>query len=423
MRLALIIFVAAIAGVLITAMSSMGLHAAVTGMISAVIVAIALFAAVPSARARGISAERTRSETARLPIGFGRALLEVIPQPLLVISDKGRIGFANRAAFAMVDHIRSGDHFANVIRVPVFVEAVNSVLANGQERDVSFEIPGQDRRYKALVSPLPKGTDLGDEAQVLIRIEDRTQAIRDQQARTDFIANASHELRTPLASLLGYIETLRGHARDDEAAKERFMGIMAKQAERMQRLVDDLMSLSRIERDEHIPPQDDVDAIEVFAEAVTTLSPIAEKVGTTMDNRASGMSAPVKGDRDQLLQVAVNVIENAIKYGKAGGLVVVTANIRDGEVGITVADDGPGIERRHIARLTERFYRANTSTSREVGGTGLGLAIVKHILRRHRGRLDVASTPSRGSSFTIWLPLAADSVDNIGPTAGVENNI
>ena len=337
--------------------------------------------------------------------GFGRALLSQLPTPLVVISDRGRITYANAESRKLGVQVRTGDHFATTFRATVFIETVNGVLQTGETASCQFSLPGQDKVLEARVSPLPDGVGLGDTPQVIAVIQDRTEEIRAAEMRTDFIANASHELRTPLASVLGYIETLQGHAKDDPDAQVRFLDIMARQAGRMNRLVEDLLSLSRIEMDARRKPTDMCDLNQVVREAAAALKPVAEKYDSELQVDLPETAAMVLGDRDQLVQVASNLIDNALKYGR-GELVTVTGSrdeTRQAYV-ITVADHGPGIAREHLPRLTERFYRVNVSESRSIGGTGLGLAIVKHILNRHDGGMDVASEPGQGSRFSIWIP-------------------
>ena len=242
-----------------------------------------------------------------------------------------------------------------------------------------------------------------------MQIEDRTETRRSEQLRSDFIANASHELRTPLASIIGYIETLQNHARNDPEARERFLGIMAREAGRMQRLVDDLMSLSRIEMSEHVRPVEEWSLNQIAAESAAALLPVARQQGVTLEIEVPPRGRPGAGrprpagaglhqpdrQRDEVRR------RRAPRCG-------CSRRRRAGRIpnrhGVTVEDTGPGIAREHVHRLTERFYRVNAASSRNKGGTGLGLAIVKHILNRHGGRLEIVSTPGKGSAFTVWLP-------------------
>ena len=346
--------------------------------------------------------------TKSMPTGFGRAMLEQMPLPLLVISRKGRVVYGNRAVKEILPTLKPGDHFASLLRVPVFVDAVNAAVTEGKNSKISFTtaLP-HERYYEASIGLMPAGSDFGDKVQAIVQIEDRTQDRRVEKMRSDFVANASHELRTPLASILGYIETLQGHANDDPAAREEFLKIMDKQATRMQRLVNDLMSLSQIELNEHIKPSDPCALNELVLEATSALLPLQKKYDVTLETALEG-DPVVAADRDQLNQVMVNLIDNAMKYGGSGTTVKVFTTPADlryaNMVGITVADQGAGIGPEHLHRLTERFYRVNVKQSRNKGGTGLGLAIVKHIVNRHGGELQIESTLGEGSQFTVWLP-------------------
>ncbi|MBP7000042.1 ATP-binding protein [Amaricoccus sp.] len=344
-------------------------------------------------------------------------LIARIPSPLLVIGPTGRIAYANPAALRTLPRLQEGAHFASLIRAPAFVEAVSATLVDSGERSLEFATRegAAERVFDARVGLLPPDAGFGREGHALVLIEDRTEARRVEQLRTDFIANASHELRTPLASVLGYIETLQNHAKDDPAARERFLAIMAREAGRMRRLVDDLMSLSRIEMSEHLRPAAAVSLNAIAAETAAAAAPLAEREGVTLRVELAPEGATVLGDRDQLAQVFANLVDNAVKYAGPGSTVRVLAAeaspAQPGRHGVCVADDGPGIPREHLQRLTERFYRVNAAASRAKGGTGLGLAIVKHILNRHQGRIEIASTPGKGAAFTVWLPRAETAAD------------
>ncbi len=262
-----------------------------------------------------------------------------------------------------------------------------------------------------------------DGAAVLVLVEDHTRLARTERMRRDFIANASHELKTPLASLAGFIETLEGPAADDPAALKRFLPIMAVQAERMKRLVEDLTSLSRIEMNEHVRPTGTVDLGALLHETAAGMGPLAEGAGVALELDLAGRGPRVAGDHDELGQLFANLIDNAIKHGGPPGPVRIGLAAaepgRGGMVGVSVADRGPGIAREHIPRLTERFYRVQDGSGQArqgqapqgqiPGGTGLGLSIVKHILNRHRGELAIRSAPGQGATFTAWLPRAAES--------------
>ncbi len=348
-----------------------------------------------------------------LPIGFGRALLGKLPTPLIVIDARGRITYVNKATAGLDASVQVGHHFATAFRVPTFVETVSAVIDDGDARSCQFSLPGSEQILEAQVSQLPHGGDLGDEQQFVVVMQDRTEEIRAAVMRSDFIANASHEMRTPLASISGYIETLQGHAKDDPDARERFLDIMSRQATRMNRLVEDLLSLSRIEMNAGRKPTETCDLYMIVHEAAALLRPVAEKAGSDLIIDVPPSGASIVGDRDQLFQVASNLIDNAIKYGKGSPVrVTVADDLPKGRVGIVVEDNGLGIPPEHLTRLTERFYRVNVSESRNIGGTGLGLAIVKHILNRHSGGLEITSDLGQGSRFSFWVPCGEVAEDS-----------
>lgn len=354
-----------------------------------------------------IDTEKVEDIHTPLPPGFGRALLEEMPLALIVISTKGIVVYGNNAASNLLAQLEVGGHFINLFRAPAFVDAVNAALDNGESSSVSFTISqGGDRYFETRIGLLPEGSEFGDSLHAIVEIEDRTRHRQAENMRSDFIANASHELRTPLASIIGYIETLQGHAKNDPDAREKFLDIMGKQAVRMQRLVDDLMSLSRIEANAHIAPVDECDLYEIIGEAIAAMQPLLETDVTLVNNLPVGVRKII-GDRDQISQVFVNLIDNAMKYAGDG---IIEVNVSPTSLkypnmyGITVKDNGPGLAREHIVRLTERFYRVNATQSRNKGGTGLGLAIVKHIINRHKGALQIESEIGKGCAFTIWLP-------------------
>jgi two-component system phosphate regulon sensor histidine kinase PhoR len=350
-----------------------------------------------------------------------RRLLDRLPVPLLVISRNGRVSYANAAATRALPRVEIGSHFTRVIRAPAFIDAITGVFHDAGETTLEFSAhEGSERFFEARIGFLPGDSGFGEDEMAIVQIEDRTRAQKSEQLRSDFIANASHELRTPLASIIGYVETLQNHARDDPEARERFLAIMAREAGRMQRLVDDLMSLSRIEMSEHDRPDRTLSLNRVAADSASAFLPIAEREDMRLVIDVPDTGAEVVGDRDQLAQVFGNLVDNAMKYGGRGVEIRVSpaapSPAHPDRWGISVSDTGPGIDRPHLPRLTERFYRVNVGQSRNRGGTGLGLAIVKHILNRHRGRLEIVSEPGRGSTFTIWLPCAvpvAEMVENI----------
>ena len=347
-----------------------------------------------------------------------------------------RFVFANDAARALLRIQRPEGPLTTAIRTPEVLDAVEEALYGGAPSEAVYEVRGvQDRSWRARAAPLdsePGGPDLA-----LLVLRDETEVRRAERTRADFLANASHELRTPLASLTGFIETLRGHAREDPEARDRFLAIMQGQAERMRRLIDDLMSLSRIELGEHIPPSGNVDMAAAVIDVLDALGPLAREHGVTLRPTLPPPGAAIAAaDRDQILQVIQNLAENAVKYTPAGGEVIVevqadlspanaTARVSDlaahfsiltpdhatgrRYVAVRVRDFGPGIARNHLPRLTERFYRVEGQKARERPGTGLGLAIVKHIVNRHRGGLIVESAEGAGALFSAYVPMAERS--------------
>ncbi len=347
-----------------------------------------------------IRAERLRHELLLGSAAADRALVERLPDPLLKLNPAGEVTWRNASAAAAF-----GYEIAALLRHP----EMRAALAE------AARLAAPVRKSLSQGAPVPRDLDItvipvGGPVYVLIN--DRTRERGLEKMRADFIANASHELRTPLASLIGFIETLRGPAADDVEAQRRFLGIMDEQAQRMQRVIADLLSLSRIEIAEHQPP-----------EGLLRLPPLLERIAAAMEPmlRDSGakleLSVPddlpaIAGDGDQLAQVLTNLLDNAIKYGRRGGVIRLAAARAGADprfeptgVIVTVTDDGFGIAREHIPRLTERFYRVDKGRSRAVGGTGLGLAIVKHVVNRHRGRLVIDSVEGKGTTFTVWLPL------------------
>lgn len=339
-----------------------------------------------------------------------RVLAEALPDPVILLSPGGHVLFCNAQARSLFASLREGSHISSVIRTPEFLDAVAAAPGLGRPVTVTYaERVPVGRRMAATVAPLAGGGEEAGLANILVLLRDLTEIERINQMRADFIANASHELRTPLASLRGFIETLQGRAKGDPAARDRFLPIMAEQASRMTRLIDALLSLSRVEMNAHVPPSDLVDLNDVLGHAKDTLEPLARDMGFTFEVGRFPRPAIVRGDRDELMQVVQNLAHNAFKYGVKGGTVRIEAKHipalgrQTGRYTIAVIDNGPGIAPEHLPRLTERFYRVDVAASREKGGTGLGLAIVKHILNRHRGELAIASVPGKGSTFTVML--------------------
>jgi len=333
------------------------------------------------------------------------SLIEAMPEPVLVIGDTARLVAANAPARALFPTLRVDSPLLTSIRAVDLHDAIARVLAGGASEDISWlALAPVERLYQAHVAAF----DAGEARFVAVTLHDATESRRVERMRVDFVANASHELRTPLASLLGFIETLLGPARDDSAARAKFLEIMLQQARRMARLVDDLLSLSRIEQTLHVQPRAAVDLADVARQVCDALSPLAKE--NRVELAIEAQRTVVRGDRDELLRVAENLIENAIKYSapdadKPDRTVWVTVEPREKFGALAVRDQGPGIAPQNIPRLTERFYRVDVGQSRAKGGTGLGLALVKHILARHRGRLLIESKLGAGATFTATAPL------------------
>jgi two-component system, OmpR family, phosphate regulon sensor histidine kinase PhoR len=348
-------------------------------------------------------------------LAAAEAIIAAAPDPLILIDRQRRIVRANAASAEFIATGGGGAEprdLAGALRNPLLLAAADAVLrGDAAARSVEFGLSlPVERVLRAQLARLD-GPAL-DGAAAILSLHDVTESKRSEQLRADFVANAGHELKTPLATLIGFIETLLGPARDDPDARERFLGIMNEQARRMARLVDDLLSLSRIELNEHVVPTGRV-ALPLVIEAVVRsleLRAAERRIGIVRDLPPD--LPEVLGDADELAQVFQNLLDNAVKYARPQSEVRLTGDAASGsgQVRVAVADQGDGIAAEHLPRLTERFYRVDTARSRELGGTGLGLAIVKHVINRHRGRLDIASTPGHGSTFAVWLRAAPPRV-------------
>jgi two-component system, OmpR family, phosphate regulon sensor histidine kinase PhoR len=340
-----------------------------------------------------------------------RAVVAGLPDPVVALDRDGRVLALNERARALAPALRQGEPVSFALRMPELIEAIGRAAAQGEEqRVVYFERVPLDRWFETIVMPVKRGADATRPDLVLMTFHDLTPLRRVEEMRADFVANASHELRTPLAALLGFIETLQGSAREDAKARERFLSIMQEQARRMARLIDDLLSLSRIELNAHRRPDTPADLVPIVRQVADGLETLARDRGVTLHIDA-GNPLTVNGDHDELVRLFENLVENALKYGAAGRRVDIklgTGASADGEpeAQVSVRDYGPGIAPEHLPRLTERFYRVDVGESRAQGGTGLGLALVKHILNRHRGRLTIESAPGAGATFTVHLPTA-----------------
>lgn len=340
---------------------------------------------------------RGKSVSASLPQPAD--LIHALPDPALVVDAQGVVRLANEQAAAMLETDPQDRHLSASLRVPAVLDAVAAAAAGGGGASVDYEIRvPMPRSLRAHVSCLGRGKG------ALIVLRDLTREQQIERMRSDFVANASHELRTPLAALSGFLETIQGAAKNDDKAREKFLGLMRSQAERMRRLIDDLLSLSRIEMNEHVRPSGEVDLAQVAAHVRDVLSGMAKDFGCELRLVCEGPLI-IEGSRDELVQVTQNLAENALKYASSGKLVEIIVGPAQGFAEIAIRDQGPGIAEQHIPRLTERFYRVNVQESRSRGGTGLGLAIVKHIVNRHRGRLSITSEIGKGSTFTVRLPV------------------
>ncbi len=343
-----------------------------------------------------------------LPIS-ALSILSALPVPIVVVDRSEHVVAMNPAASDLLGRDKVGRHVVTVIRQPAVLGAIADCLASGQQTEARFVAKDHvhETVYAVTCAPAPDVPGLG----AVVSIQDVTWQETAGQMRRDFVANVSHELRTPLTAIQGFIETLQGPARGDVDASDRFLSTMATEAERMSRLVGDLLSLSQVESEERVRPTERVDLGEVLGTVVKNMTPLAQSAGVILHLPAAMGPQWILGDADQLVQVFTNLTENAIKYGSDGGKVEMGVEElrRDPILGtraiqVNIRDFGQGFDERHSHRLTERFYRIDNHRSRSKGGTGLGLAIVKHIVNRHKGRLRIRSTVGEGSCFSIILP-------------------
>jgi two-component system phosphate regulon sensor histidine kinase PhoR len=329
----------------------------------------------------------------------------------VLLDRAGRVLHLNAAAAQLAPALRKNELAQFALRSPEIITALREAIATTESRRATYldHVP-VDRWMELIITPVPVPTLFGgSEKCMLMTFHDQTPLRRVEEMRADFVANASHELRTPLAALSGFIDTLQGPARDDAKARERFLGIMHAQATRMARLIDDLLSLSRVELSAHVRPDTLVDIVPIIRQVADGLELLARERHVTIDIDLPDTPVVIAGDREELLRLFENLIENALKYGASGGKVIVSlvsAMSGEGqpEVRVMVRDFGPGIAPEHLPRLTERFYRVDVGDSRAQGGTGLGLSLVKHILNRHRGRLLIESVSKQGATFTAAFP-------------------
>jgi two-component system phosphate regulon sensor histidine kinase PhoR len=393
-------------GLVLTWLAFRGALDAPTVLVGVAAVGVAAVAARRRVRPSGDVAPSPPLGRAQERLAAADALLANIPDPVILLDRRALVVEANDAARALLPTLRERFPLSFALRDPGVLDGVEQATRAGTVVRAEYvERVAPERAFEVQIGPVKGGAEGAGARGVLLFFRDLTAARRLEHMRVDFIANASHELRTPLASLLGFIETLQGPARNDAAARERFLEIMREQARRMTRLIDDLLSLSRIELRAHVPPKTPVELEDLVRQMADTLSPMAVESGAEIVVAVGTGPFVVLGDRDELLRVVENLIGNAIKYGASGGRIDVRlAHSGEGRIGLGIADRGPGIDPEHLPRLTERFYRVDTATSRAKGGTGLGLAIVKHILNRHGGTLRIDSRPGHGATFTVTLP-------------------
>src|SRR6201995_1720628 len=339
------------------------------------------------------------------------AVVAGMPDPAVLLDRAGRVIHLNAAAAQLAPALRKNELAQFALRSPEIITALRESIATSETRRATYldHVP-VDRWMELIVTPVPVPTLFGGSDKcMLMTFHDQTPLRRVEEMRADFVANASHELRTPLAALSGFIDTLQGPAKDDAKARERFLSIMHAQATRMARLIDDLLSLSRVELSAHVRPDTMVDIVPIIRQVTDGLEPLARERQVVVEIDLPQTATTIAGDREELLRLFENLVENALKYGASGGKVevsLVAALSGEGapEVRVMVRDFGPGIAPEHLPRLTERFYRVDVGDSRAQGGTGLGLSLVKHIVNRHRGRLLIESVPKSGATFTACFP-------------------
>jgi two-component system phosphate regulon sensor histidine kinase PhoR len=398
--------------VVLGAMWALGAVSAVSAVVAFVLIGAAILLTGETTVGAPLAAAIVENRAAGEQIALLETVLAGLPQPVIALDVQGEVLAANAPARSVASALRRGEPVSLALRVPEVLEAIRRAIASDLPQRVEFiERVPLERWYEAIVVPVAlRGSSLELATRlVLVTLDDLTPLRRVEEMRADFVANASHELRTPLAALSGFIETLQGQARDDPAARTRFLSIMQAQATRMARLIDDLLSLSRIELNAHLRPNTRVELRGIIRQVVDGLQTLARDREVEINVTSAAEQTEVLGDRDELLRVFENLIENALKYAHSGKRVDITlsADGTRGEARVAVRDHGPGIAPEHLPRLTERFYRVDVADSRAQGGTGLGLALVKHILNRHGGRLTIESVYGQGATFTAVLPLPA----------------
>lgn len=379
----------------------------VEALLSAAVVLLGgVWAGFKSSRALPETIARPQSST-QVDTALASALLDALPDPVLLLDKRRLVVAANRAADELLGEGIHGRDICLTLRDLNAQQAVKAVLEGKpplEDLEVIFESPVR-RVYQLQVMDIPSQASVSVRA--VVALHELTALKQAEDMRADFVANVSHELRSPLSSLTGFIETLQTTAKDDAKAQERFLAVMDGEASRMTRLIGDLLSLSRIEVNEHIRPTGEANIADIISAVAQSVELRAAKKGMSLEITVPQALARIPGDSDQLHQVLQNLIDNAVTYGAANSQVIICVKaLQKGAWGfeVSVQNFGEGIGEEHLARLTERFYRVDKGRSRAMGGTGLGLAIVKHIVNRHRGRLLIESTPGSGSTFIVQLP-------------------
>ncbi|HWW48144.1 MAG TPA: ATP-binding protein [Xanthobacteraceae bacterium] len=404
-RSAIVLFAA---GIVLAALAAFGPLSLVAALFAfAFIAAVALI----EWRWHDVHVPMVRGTDQNLNHAVVQAIVAGMPDAAVLLDRSGRVLHFNTLAVQLAPALRRGEPAQFALRSPEIVEALREAVKNAAPSRVTFldQLP-VNRWLELIVTPVPIPTALGGtDHYILMTFHDLTPLRRVEEMRADFVANASHELRTPLAAVTGFIDTLLGPAKDDPKARERFLGIMRAQATRMARLIDDLLSLSRVELRTHLRPDTPVDLVPIIRHVTDGLEPLAKERAVAIELTLPETPAVILGDREEVIRVVENLVENGLKYGSTGDRLMVTLSEGVGVSGtaewrIAVRDFGPGIAPEHLPRLTERFYRINDGDSRAQGGTGLGLSLVKHILNRHQGRLMIESVLGKGATFTACFP-------------------
>ena len=411
-RLRRIRLVAGAAAIVLGGLWAIGVLPLVPALAGFALIAASALIGAASATAERQAVAQDERQILRARDALIESVLSGLPDPVVALDRHGEVVALNARANVIAPALRRGEPVSLGMRNPEVLDAIRRASASGDVQRVEFfvRVP-VERWYEAIATPITLAyASAPPAALVLTTFHDLTPLRRVEEMRADFVANASHELRTPLAALSGFIDTLRGPAREDAAARERFLSIMEVQATRMARLIDDLLSLSRIELNAHLRPDKEVDLVAIARQVVDGLQTLARDRGVDVAMATPADRLIVLGDRDELLRVFENLVENALKYAASGKRVDIALSAGEGTAGgrearVAVRDYGPGIAPDHLPRLTERFYRVDVSESRAQGGTGLGLALVKHILNRHGGRLTIESVLGQGATFIVHLPL------------------